>query len=167
MAGDQGAGVGVKLALVAAVAKNGVIGKDGGLPWRLPEDLRHFKNVTTGHAMVMGRKTYDSIGRPLPNRRNLVVSRTEGLVLEGVEVFGDLEAALQAAWQTDDEPRVIGGGTIYAQAIERATTLYLTEVDREIEGDVQFPAFDRSLFREVSRTNGETEGVTFVRLERL
>ncbi|MBK7396691.1 MAG: dihydrofolate reductase [Myxococcales bacterium] len=158
--------VGKGLAIVVAVARNGVIGKDGGLPWRLPEDLKHFRAVTTGHTIVMGRKTWDSIGRPLPHRRNVVVSRDPGLVLAGAEVAPNLEAALALAWQTDDEPRVIGGATIYAAALPAATVLHLTEVDQEVEGDTFFPPFDRAAFDEVSRRAGETPGVTFLELRR-
>lgn len=154
------------LALVVAVARNGVIGKDGGLPWRLPEDLKHFRAVTTGHAIVMGRKTWDSIGRPLPQRRSIVVTRDPSFAAAGAEVAHDLGAALDLAFATDDEPRVIGGGQIYAAALPLATALYLTEVDQDVDGDVHFPAFDRAAFREVSRRAGETAGVTFVELRR-
>ncbi len=158
--------VGKGLAIVVAVARNGVIGKDGGLPWRLPEDLKHFRAVTTGHAIVMGRKTWDSIGRPLPQRRSIVVTRDPTFAAVGAEVAHDLGVALDLAFATDDEPRVIGGGQIYAAALPLATALYLTEVDQDVDGDVFFPTVDRAAFREVARRTGETPGVTFVELRR-
>src|SRR4051812_25735768 len=116
------------LALVVAVANNGVIGKDGALPWRIPEDLRHFKRVTVGHAIIMGRKTWESIGRPLPDRRNLVVSRQRGLTLAGAEVVESVEAAVALAHENDPEPRVIGGSEIYRLTLPLATRIFLTEV---------------------------------------
>ncbi|MDB4942442.1 MAG: Dihydrofolate reductase [Labilithrix sp.] len=155
------------LSLVVAMADDRAIGKDGQVPWRIPEDLRFFKNVTMGHAIVMGRKTWDEVGRPLPGRRNLVVSRTPGLRLEGAEVFGSLEEAVMAARASDPEPFVIGGSHLYAAALPIATRLYLTEVHRTVEGaDTFFPPFDRSEWREVERRAAETEGVEFVTLER-
>ncbi|MBI2388798.1 MAG: dihydrofolate reductase [Deltaproteobacteria bacterium] len=157
-----------KLALVVAVARNGVIGKDGGLPWRIPEDLRHFKRVTVGHAVIMGRKTWDSIGRPLPDRRNIVVTRRphELAVPAGVEVAGSFDEALSLARRTDDEPRVIGGAELYRLALPCATRVFLTEVDRDVEGDAFLPPFDRSAFREAERRAGEDPTVTYVTLER-
>jgi dihydrofolate reductase len=154
------------LAMIVAIGDNGAIGKDGKVPWRIPEDLKHFKNTTTGHAIIMGRKTWDEVGRPLPNRRNLVVSRTPGLALAGAEVFTTLEAAIAAARTTDDEPFIIGGSTLYEAAMPLATRIFLTEVHRDVEADTFFPPFDRSVWREVERRPGETEGVEFVTLER-
>ena len=154
------------LAMVVAIGDNGAIGKDGKVPWRIPEDLKHFKNVTMGHAIIMGRKTWDEVGRPLPGRRNLVVTRNPGLVLEGAEVFTSLDDAIAAARTTDDEPHIIGGSAIYAAAMPMATRIYLTEVHRNVEADTMFPPFDRSQWREVERRPAETEGVEFVTLER-
>lgn len=154
------------LTLVVAIGDNGAIGKDGKVPWRIPEDMKHFKTVTMGHAIIMGRKTWDEVGRPLPGRRNLVVSRQPDLVLEGAEVFRTLDAAITAARTTDPDPHVIGGSTIYDAAMARATRIHLTEVHREVEADTFFPPFDRSAWREVSRRPAETEGVEFVTLER-
>ena len=154
------------LAMVVAIGDDGGMGKDGKVPWRIPEDLKHFKNVTMGHAIIMGRKTWDEVGRPLPGRRNLVVTRNPGLVLEGAEVFTTLDAAIAAARTTDDEPHVIGGSTIYEAAMPLATRIHLTEVHRSVEADAFFPAFDRSAWREVARHPAETEGVEFVTLER-
>jgi dihydrofolate reductase len=154
------------LAMVVAVGDNGAIGKDGQVPWRVPEDLKHFKNVTMGHAIIMGRKTWDEVGRPLPGRRNLVVTRQADLALEGAEVFHSLEEAIAAARTTDDEPHVIGGSTIYEAAMPLATRIHLTEIHRNVEADTFFPPFDRSAWREVERRPAQTEGVEFVTLER-
>ena len=155
-----------KLALVVAVADGGVIGVAGGLPWRIPEDLRHFKNVTMGHAIIMGRKTFESIGRALPGRRNIVVSRDPALRIEGVEVAPSVEAAVSLARSTDDEPRIIGGSSIYEAALPLVTKIFFTEVHRKVDGDTFFPSFDRSAFRETDRRAAEEEGVEFVTLER-
>lgn len=154
------------LALVVAVGPGGVIGKGGALPWHLPEDLKRFKALTLGHAVLMGRRTHLSIGRPLPGRRNLVVSRTPGAAFAGCEVAPSLEAAL-ALVPLDPLPFVIGGAALYAEALPRATHLFLTEVERPVEGgDAFFPPFDRGAWREVRREAGATPGVTFVDLER-
>ena len=154
------------LAMVVAIGDDGAIGKDGKVPWRIPEDLKHFKNVTMGHAIVMGRKTWDEVGKPLPGRRNIVISRQPGLALEGAEVFTTLETAIAAARTTDPEPHIIGGSTIYAAAMPLATRIHLTEVHRVVDADTFFPPFDRSVWREVERRVAETEGVEFVTLER-
>lgn len=154
------------LTLVVAMARDGVIGKGGTLPWHVPEDLKHFKACTMGHAVIMGRKTFESIGRVLPGRRFVVVSRSPSFSAEGVTVAPSLEAALEAARETDPEPCVIGGGEIYSAALPLATTIHLTEIDRDVDGDVRFPSFDRADWRELERRPGETAGVTFVTLER-
>ena len=154
------------LALIVAVSKNGVIGAAGGLPWHIPEDLKYFRKNTLGHAIIMGRATWDSIGRPLPKRRNIVVSRQRDLTLEGAEVFHSLEEAIDAARAHDDEPRIIGGATIYEAALPLATRLLLTEVQRDVEGDTFFPPWDANNWREVACTPGSTEGVVFRDLER-
>jgi dihydrofolate reductase len=135
------------VSLVVAYARNGVIGRDGDLPWHLPSDLRHFRELTAGGTVLMGRKTYESIPdrfRPLPGRRNLVLSRTPGYAPPGAEVFGDLDDALRAAAGEGDvaECFVIGGGTTYAEVLPRAGRVYATEVDAEVEGDTVFPALD-------------------------
>lgn len=154
------------LALIVAVADNGAIGKDGKVPWRIPEDLKYFKATTMGHAILMGRKTWDEVGKPLPGRRNLVVSRQKDLVLEGAEVFGSLDDAIRAARTTDPEPYVIGGSTLYEAAFPLATKVHLTEVHRNVEADTFFPKWDRTGWREISRRKGESEDVEFVVLER-
>ena len=116
------------LALIVAVSRNGVIGRDGDLPWHIPEDLKHFRRNTVGHSIIMGRKTWDSIGRPLPKRRSIVVTRQQDLVIDGAEVVHSLEEALELAWQSDCEPRVIGGATLYSAAFPGATRRALFEV---------------------------------------
>lgn len=163
---SAGTGARAPLAMVVAIGDNGAIGKDGKVPWRIPEDLKHFKSVTMGHAIIMGRKTWDEVGRPLPGRRNIVISRQAGLALEGAEVFTTLDLAIEAARTTDTEPHVIGGSTIYEAAMPLATRIHLTEVHRNVEADTFFPPFDRSAWREVERRPAETEGVEFVTLER-
>ena len=155
------------LSLIVAVARNGVIGRDGALPWHVSEDLQHFKRLTTGHAIVMGRRTFVSIGRALPNRRNLVVSRTLTEVPMGIEVFPSLPAALRAARTTDDAPFVIGGAALYAEALPLATTIYLTEIARDVDGDVRFPPIDPAVFVEAERHAAKSDpDVSFVTLVR-
>ena len=152
------------LVIVVAVARNGVIGRDGGLPWRLPEDLRRFKALTMGHPVILGRRTHASIGRALPGRRNLVVSRQAGLLLPGCEVVGSLDEALRRAWEGDGVPHVIGGASLYAEALPRATHIELTEVHAEPEGDTHFPPLPPGAFVEVARE--EADGCSFVTLRR-
>ncbi len=127
------------LVLVVATTRNRCIGLNGQMPWPRPPDGKHFVAVTTGHAVIMGRKTWDSIGRPLPNRRNLVVSRNPALVLPGAEVFASVPVAIAAARTADAEPRVIGGGELYRQSLPLATTVFLTELPEEFAGDTWFP----------------------------
>lgn len=131
-----------ELILVAAMARNRVIGHQGRMPWHLPADLKHFKAITLGHPVVMGRKTFESIGKPLPGRLNVVVSRKQPQLPDGVVLAGSLDEALKAC---DDADRVmvIGGGEIYRQALPLASGLELTFVDDEPEGDTRFPEFDR------------------------
>ncbi len=179
------------ISLIAAVSKNGVIGKKNALPWYLPEDLKHFKKLTLGKTVLMGRKTFESIlkqlGKPLPNRKNLVITRdakyTQPLTRpsatlsrgerdttsitspsgrgrgEGdVEIYTSVDDALRHHF--NEEMIVIGGGEIFRQTIDRATTLYITEVDQTIEGDVYFPRIDRSIWKETERENHD--GYSFV-----
>ena len=141
------------MSLVAAVARGGVIGRDGGIPWRLPEDIAHFKELTTGHAVVMGRRTWDSLSdrfRPLPGRRNVVVTRNVDWSGYGAERAGSVEEALELL---RDEGRVfvIGGAEIYAAALPHADELVLTELELDVEGDTFFPEWDRAAFEEASR----------------
>ena len=143
-----------KIILVAAHARNVVIGRDGDMPWRLPSDLKHFKAATLGTPVIMGRKTWLSIDRPLPGRANIVVSRSD-FSAEGVETVASLEAALELARdraQPDgaEQVSIIGGGQIYAQAIGLADELLLTEVDADIEGDTVFPEIDSTVWQKLS-----------------
>lgn len=154
----------MKLSLVAAVARGGVIGREGRVPWHLPEDMKRFRELTTGHAVVMGRKTWDSLPdrfRPLPGRRNIVVSRDPGWRGGGAERAASVEEALA---QLEGEQRVfiIGGAEIYAAALDRADELFLTEVDLDVEGDTFFPPWERSAFRVASREEHvSADGVRF------
>jgi len=146
----------LEVVLIAAVARNGVIGGGNQLLWHLPADSKHFRQTTAGHAVIMGRKTWDSLPdrfRPLPGRRNLVVTRQAGWQAPGAEPQPSLHAALAAVGATADAARafVIGGGELYAQALPLAHTLELTEIDRDYAGDTLFPTFDRQLFRETRR----------------
>ncbi|MEE4638587.1 MAG: dihydrofolate reductase [Wenzhouxiangella sp.] len=138
MTGRSGHQAPADLTLVAALARGGVIGRDGGMPWHLPADLRHFKKVTLGHPVVMGRRTFESIGRPLPGRTNLVISRSKPKVPEEVLLADSLGAAL-AKVASSPSVMVIGGGQIYAEALPLARRLELTLIDAEIEGDTWFP----------------------------
>ncbi|MGQ4879604.1 dihydrofolate reductase [Billgrantia sp. LNSP4103-1] len=149
----------VPIALIAAVARNGVIGIDNKLPWHLPEDLKFFKRMTQAKPLVMGRKTFASIGRPLPGRLNIVVTRDTEFHHDGVRVCHDLESALfladqQATIDASEEIMVMGGGEIYAQALAHASRVYLTEVDIEVEGDTRFPPLDEHEWQEVQRVPG-------------
>lgn len=141
------------ISLIAAAARNNIIGKGNALPWDLPNDLKHFRNVTAGHAVIMGRKTFESIGRPLPKRRNIVVTRQEGYSPEGVEVVSSLDAAI-AAVPAGEETFVIGGGEMFKQALPIADRIYLTRVDADVEGDAFFPSLEPEKWREVSRQAG-------------
>jgi dihydrofolate reductase len=135
----------MRVTLIAALASNRVIGKDNQLPWRIPGDLPRFKRLTTGQTLVMGRKTFDAIGRPLPGRQTIVVTRNHAFAADGVEVAHSLEAAL--AKVETDEAFVAGGGELYAQALPLADRLLLTEIDAPFEGDAFFPDFDRSAWQ--------------------
>lgn len=130
----------MKVAMIAAMANNRVIGRNNQMPWHLPADLKHFKAVTLGKPVIMGRKTFESIGRPLPGRRNLVISRMNPADLQGVEWFRSVEQAL-AAVSDCPEVMVIGGGEIYKQCLPLATTLYLTEIELTTDGDAYFPDY--------------------------
>ncbi len=135
----------MEVVLVAALSRNRVIGRDGQLPWRLPADLRHFKELTLDRPIVMGRKTFESIGRPLPRRKSIVLSRTL-TSLEGCELVGTVEAAVLAA-EPASALYVVGGGDIYALFLPRATRLELTHIDADVEGDVLFPEVDPRAWR--------------------
>lgn len=151
--------------LVAAVAANGIIGAGNSMPWHLPEDLKHFKTLTLGHPVIMGRKTFDSIlaslGKPLPGRENVVVSRTPGLAIDGVGIASSIEGAL-AFCIGEPVVFVIGGGQIYEAALPMADGIVMTEIKKDYPGDTKFPDYDRSTFRETQRKQHVSkEGVPF------
>jgi dihydrofolate reductase len=146
----------MRLALVWAMDPKGVIGRGGGLPWRLPDDLAHFKLLTRGHPCIMGRRTFASLGRPLQGRRNLVLSRDPRFRPDGAEVFASLDEAL-AACARDARVFVIGGAEVYRQALPRADELWVTRVDADVEGDVTFPSLDFTAFRLVSSERHERD----------
>ncbi len=150
----------MNLSLVWAMAQNRVIGRNNSLPWHLPEDLKYFKRITMGKPVIMGRKTYESIGKPLPGRANIVITRNPNVSIEGVRVVNSLNQAMtlcESIAEIDGvaEAMVIGGAEIYALAMPLADRLYLTEVHAEVEGDATFPEFDRSLWDEVARVDFE------------
>ena len=149
-----------RIALIAAVAANGVIGADNRLPWRLPEDLERFRALTLGHAVIMGRKTWESLPRALPGRQNIVVTRQRGYVAAGADAAPSFAAALECV-RMPEPVFCIGGGEIYRMALARAGTLYLTEIDRDFEGDVTFPRLDRADWRETSRESHEADGLRY------
>jgi dihydrofolate reductase len=158
------------ISLVAAMDRNRLIGADGRLPWHLPADLAHFKRLTLGKPVLMGRRTFESIGRPLPGRHNIVLSRDPGFQAQGCSVVSTLAAGL-AAGQGAAELMVIGGASLYALCLARAVRMYLTLVDAELEGDVFFPAWDPLEWQEVERTpfapdKRHAYGYSFVRLDR-
>ncbi len=145
----------MRLSLIVAVAANGVIGRDNGLPWRLSADLRHFKRLTMGHHLIIGRKTWESIGRQLPGRQMIVLSRSPLELPAGVRRAASLEAALTTAEKAGEkEVFVAGGAAVYALALPRADRIYWTEVQAEVSGDVCFPAFDRDGWTETEREQG-------------
>jgi dihydrofolate reductase len=150
----------VRVAMIAGVAENGVIGVDGRIPWRIPSDMAFFKRTTMGKPIIMGRKQYESVGRPLPGRTNLVVSRRPGYQPDGVIVINDLDAAIDhaiAIAEADgaEEVMVIGGGEIYAQAMGRADRLYISHVALRPAGEVVFPVIDPARWRQVGQPSVE------------
>lgn len=157
------------LSLVVAMDARGLIGRDGGLPWRLPEDLKFFRRATMGKIVLMGRKTFDSIGKPLDGRDNWVLSRDPSFGPPGCRVFRDLDSALAAAGER--ELMVIGGAALFRDTLARAGRIYLTRVHATLEGDTWFPPFDESAFRETARVDHPADArhawpYSFVTLER-
>lgn len=140
-----------RVVLVAAVAANGVIGRDGAIPWSLPEDLRHFAATTRGHTVLMGRRTYEAIGRPLPHRTNVVLTRDTDWSADGVLVVHSLREALECAEELDGDLMVIGGGHVYAEAMTLADGQVISEVHASPDGDTYYPDFDRDVWRETRR----------------
>lgn len=139
-----------KIALIVAMAKNHTIGINNTLPWRIPADLQHFKRLTLGHHILMGRKTFESIGKPLPQRTTVVITRDENLHIEGCLMANSLEAAIAVCGEVE-EVFVVGGAEIYAQALASATTLYLTEIQQDVQGDASFPELNQGEWQEISR----------------
>jgi dihydrofolate reductase len=159
------------ISIIVAVAENGAIGSDNRLPWRLPDDLKRFKALSLGKPVVMGRRTFDSIGRPLPGRTNIVVSRQSGLAIDGVIVAHSLDAALAAAGSAS-EIVVIGGAEIYRQVLPRTDTIHLTRVHASIAGDVFFPELDPAKWRQTGVEHHAADerhqyAFSFVTLQRL
>ena len=152
------------LALIVGLARNRGIGFKGALPWHVPEDLKRFKALTMSHAIVMGRKTHESIGKPLPGRRNIVVTRGDA-TFPGCEAVSSLDQALALTAQ-DELPFIIGGAQLYADALPKVTHLFLTQLDQDVEADTFFPALVPSDWTEVKREPGTTPGVTFIDLRR-
>jgi dihydrofolate reductase len=159
-----------RLTIVAAVASNLALGKNNQLLWHLPADLQFFKKTTLNHPIIMGRKTYESIGRPLPRRLNIVISRQLDLQIDGCVVVPNLRTAIALAEQMEHQPAdiapeifIIGGGDIYAQALPLAQRMVLTEVKRDFDADVFFPAFDQTQWQEISRepNHDETTGLDY------
>ena len=163
-----------RIALIVAMADNRVIGRGGGLPWRIPADLKYFKAKTMGKPIVMGRRTFESIGKPLPGRPNIVVTRGAATYPAGVDVAGDVDAALDIAQQRAgetgaDEIMIIGGATLYEELLPRADRLYLTRIHEAVDGDTFFPEFDKRAWREVEREERDdihSAPVSFVTLDR-
>lgn len=143
--------------MIAAMSRNRVIGKDNDIPWHLPDDFKFFKDTTKRHHVIMGRKNYESLPhkfRPLPDRPNVIITRQDSYPVEGAQVVASLEAAIEIARNTEEkEAFIIGGGEIYRLGLEIAETIYLTEIDGEIAGDVFFPEFDKSAWKEVERNH--------------
>lgn len=161
-----------RISLVVAMAENRVIGRGNALPWKISEDLKNFKKITMGKPILMGRKTYASIGRPLPGRTNIVISRDDAFAAEGVKIAPQLTAALAKARAEDPkEIMIIGGAQIYELALPIADRIYLTEVHETIEGDAWFPKFDRADWRETAREDwprkDDTPAFSFVTLDRI
>ena len=140
------------ITMIAAIGKNGELGKDNELIWHLPNDLKRFKKVTSGHHVIMGRKTFESLGKPLPKRTNIIITRNADYNAEGCVIANSLDEALEAA-KSDENPYILGGAQIYKQAIEIADILDLTLVDAELNADAFFPEIDMSIWKETSRQN--------------
>ncbi|CAC9594979.1 Dihydrofolate reductase (EC 1.5.1.3) [uncultured Gammaproteobacteria bacterium] len=146
----------MRLSIIVAMDDNQLIGKDNALPWHLPADLGYFKETTTGKTVLMGRKTYESIGFPLPNRRNVIVSRNADFTAKGCEVVSSITAALELA-KHDDEVMIMGGASFYEQMLPSVDRLYITQIEGSYEGDAHFPTFDRSDFSESFRESHQPD----------
>ncbi len=158
------------ISIIVAMDKKGVIGLEGDLPWHLSADLKHFKVITMSKPLIMGRRTHESIGRPLPGRKNIIMTRSSGFIAEGCTVVLSLDDAFQAAGDVE-EVMIMGGSAIYDQSLARADRLYLTEVHTDVSGDVYFPEFNKSEWVELERENHSADkknnfDYSFVILER-
>jgi len=154
---------------IAAMSENHVIGKNNQLLWHMPEDLKHFKNTTSGHTVIMGRKTFDSVGKPLPRRRNIIITR-QNITIEGCEVVNTIEAAL-ALCAGEDEVFIVGGAEIYKQSLHLTDRVYLTIIHHHFEGDSFFPQLNQNDWKEVSHENRPADDknaypYSFIRYER-
>ena len=157
----------MKIILIAAMAKNRVIGRGNGIPWHIPGEQQRFKGMTMGHTLIMGRKTFESIGRPLPGRKTVIISRNPEYQAAGCLVANNLSAAI-ALCPTEETIFIAGGGEIYREALPLATAIYLSVLDREVEGDILFPQFNPDEFRKISKERVEgTEPYTFTVFARL
>jgi dihydrofolate reductase len=161
----------MKISIVVAMAANRVIGQDNQLPWHLPADLKHFRQTTMGKPILMGRKTYESIGRPLPGRTNIVITRDSAYSAAGCEVVNSIDAAIAAAGE-QDEVMVIGGAELYRQVLPRADTIYQTRIHEAFAGDTFFPEISNSEWHQVARIDYEADennphDYSFIRLERV
>jgi len=161
----------VKISIIVAAATNNVIGSDGELPWRLPEDLKRFKQLTIGKPVIMGRLTYESIGKPLPDRKNIVLSARKGLNIEGCEVVDTPDAAIRLAGDAE-EVMVIGGGGVYSQMLPMADRIYMTRINGTFDGDTFFPELDDNEWQVVDRMDFPADesrqfGFSFVTLDRI
>ncbi len=160
----------MKISLIVAVARNQVIGLDNRMPWHLSADLKKFKEITMGSPILMGRKTFESIGKPLPGRRNIIISRNESYQQEGCEVFNDLNAAIESC-KNNEELFVIGGAKLYKTMLPHANYLYLTEIHKEFVGDTRFPEYDSRNWLEIERQEVDNDptvdfSYSFVKLQK-
>ena len=156
------------ISLIAALGKNRIIGNENKLIWAIPEDMKHFRELTTGKTVVMGRKTYESIGRPLPKRKNIIITRDKEYKAEGCIVAHSLEEALSQAGQ--GEIMVIGGAQIYSQFLPKANRMYLTLIDHEFQGDAKFPSWDESRWKQANKEEHKNHtglAFTFITLEKI
>ncbi|MBI2541424.1 type 3 dihydrofolate reductase [Candidatus Woesearchaeota archaeon] len=158
----------MKISLIAAMGRNRVIGKDSSLPWKLPEDMKRFKELTLNKPVVMGRKTFESIGKPLPNRKNIILTKDKNYKKEGCIVVHSAEEALNAA-KENEEIMVIGGGQVFKEFLPMADRMYLTFIDEDFEGDSYFPEYDKEEWKEAKGEEHQNEKYkfAFVDLERI
>ena len=155
------------ISLIAAVGKNNVIGVDNKLPWKLSADLKRFRQITSGKPVIMGRKTFESIGKPLPNRINIIITRDKTYKADGCAIVNSAEEALKAT-EGNEEIMIIGGEQVFREFLPKSNKMYLTIIDKNFEGDVYFPEYDKNEWKELSREEHEDDGLkyAFVNLER-